>query len=260
MDAEAGLHLATQHLSLASDGGQRATLLVDFAQPLVYVDGHLTLHTDGQMAFIREALGPVGEGGWLPAELPLQQKISLHLQGQVGREVEPQLSLSGEVRMDGGLAGKWLEIDATPLLAQGKAMISPQGVLVEGTARSTLQPERWFDSGAQAQLFVPFDAPETASLTVGVDVASPALGVDEAASATVAGEPGWLAQRGQAAWAGVQQGWNQAGTAMQTGSGWVAGGVQAGWATTQSQWCRWTSACAEPAASTQNATKVAAAE
>lgn len=260
IDAEAGLHLATQHLSLTSDAGQRATLLVDFTQPLVYVDGHITLYTDGQMAFLREALGPVDESGWLPAELPLQQKISLHLQGQVGRDVEPQLTLSGEYRMDGGLAGKWLKIDATPLLAQGKAMISPQGVIVEGTARSTLQPERWFDSGAQAQLFVPFDAPETASLTVGADVASPALGVEQAASATVAGEPGWLAQSGQAAWAGVQQGWNQAGAAVQTGSGWVAGGMQDGWEYTQSQWCRWTSTCAEPVANSQDATKVAAAE
>jgi hypothetical protein len=231
---------------------------LDFAQPLLFVDGQVTLHTDGQMAFIREALGPLGESGWMPTDLPLRQSVLVHVQGQLGRDVEPKLTLAGEYRMDGGLVGKWMQIDATPLLAQGKAIIGPEGLMLEGTARSALQPQRWFDGGAEALLFVPFAAPETTSLRVGGDFASPAMGVDEAASATIAGEPGWLERTGEAAWTGVQTGWNQMGAAMQDGLqegyGWVSEGIGAGWASATEQWCGLTRLCAE------DGTRVAAAE
>ena len=261
IDAEAGLHLATQGMALTSDAGQRATLIVDFAQPLLYVDGHVTLHTDGQMAFIREALGPIGDSGWFPTDLPLRQSVLVHLQGQVGRDIEPKLTLAGEYRMDGGLVGKWMQIDATPLLAQGQAVIGPEGLMLKGNARSALQPDQWFDSGAQAQLFVPFDAPETTSLTVGADVAAPVAGLDESASATVAGKPGWLARTGESAWAGVQQGWNQMGSAAQSGATWIGDGLGTGWAFTQEQWCGLTGTCAEQTANAgEDGTRVAAAE
>jgi hypothetical protein len=259
IDAEAGLHLITEGMALASDRGQAATLIVDLAQPLIYVDGQVTLHTDGQMAFIREALGPLGEADWMPTDLPLRQSVILHLQGQLGREVEPKLTLEGEYRMDGGMVGKWLQLDATPLLAQGHAIIGPQGLMMEGTARSALQPERWFDGGAQAQLFVPFDAPETSSLSVGADVASPSMGVDESATATLAGEAGWLERSGEAAWSGIQQGWNQMGTAAQNGYQWLGEGLGQGWSSAQAQWCGWTGICTGEAAE-ENSTRVAAAE
>jgi hypothetical protein len=177
--------------------------------------------------------------------------------------VEPELTLAGEYRMDGGMVGKWLQIDAMPLLAQGHATIGPQGVMLEGTARSALQPERWFDGGALAQLFVPFEATDSASLTVGADVALPAMGVDEAARATMAGEAGWFAATGEEMWAGLQQGWGQAGSAMnsayQSGYAWVGDGVGSGVAFTQQQWCAWTGMCAAEAAADQG-TRVAAAE
>jgi hypothetical protein len=238
---------------------------MDLAQPLVFVNGQMTLHTDGQMAFIREALGPIGESGWMPTDLPLRQSVLVKFQGQLGRSVEPKLTLTGEYRMDGGLVGKWLEIDATPLLAQGQAVIGPQGLLLEGTARSALQPESWFDSGAQAQLYVPFDAPDGSSLTLGADVASPSLGIDEAATATMAGEPGWLARTGESAWAGIQEGWSQAGTmaqeVAQDGYDWMRDGVGSGWAYTQDQWCGLTGLCAEDVANAgKDGTRVAAAE
>ena len=252
IDAEAGLHLLTHGLDLRADQGQRATLIVDFAQPMVYVDGQLTLYTDGQMAFIREALGPIGDSQWMPTDLPLRQSVVVHLQGQMGRAIEPQLTLGGEYRMDGGLMGKWMQIDATPLLARGQAIISPAGLMLEGNARSALQPGKWFDGGAQAQLFVPFDDPETTALTVGADVASPMMGVEQAATATMAGESGWMARTGEMAWGGVQQGWQQVVPAMQSGYGWVSNGVSegigTGWANTQQQWCGLTGFCAEPTA------------
>jgi hypothetical protein len=261
IDAEAGLHLATQGMALTSDAGQRATLIVDFVQPLVYVDGQVTLHTDGQMAFIREALGPIGDSGWFPTDLPLHQSVMVHLQGQLGRDIEPKLTVAGEYRVDGGLVGKWMQIDATPLLAQGQAVIGPQGLMLEGKTRSALQPEKWFDGGAQAQLFVPFDAPETTSLTVGADVAAPVAGINEAATATMAGEPGWLTRTGESAWAGVQQGWSQMGSAAQSGAAWIGDGLGTGWAFTQAQWCGLTGVCAEDTANVgDEGTRVAAAE
>ena len=261
MDAQAGLHLISPGVVLDSEAGQRATLIMDFTQPLVYVDGQVTLHTDGQMAFIREALGPIGDSDWFPTDLPLRQSVLVHVKGQVGRDVEPQLTLAGEYRMDGGLVGKWLQIDATPLLAQGQAVIGPAGLMLEGKARSALQPDQWFDSGAQAQLFVPFDAPDATSLTVGADVASPAIGVEQEATATVEGEAGWLERTGQTAWAGVQEGWNQMGSAAQKSYEWMGEAGGSGWAYTQEQWCGLTGLCIEEAASAgEEGTRVAAAE
>ncbi len=245
IDAEAGLHLAMQGIALNSDAGQRVTLIVDFAQPLIYVDGRVTLHTDGQMAFIREALGPIADSDWLPTDLPLHQSVLVHVQGQLGRELEPKFTVTGEYRMDGGLVGKWLQINATPVLAHGQAIIGPQGIILEGSARSALQPEKWFDSGAHAQLFVPFAAPETTSLTVGADVAAQAVGVAKAATVTMAGEPGWLGRAGETAWRGMQGSWHQMGMVAQSSYSWVGDGVDIGWAFTQAQWCGLTGVCTE---------------
>jgi hypothetical protein len=261
VDAQAGLHLATQGMALTAPAGQRATLIMDLAQPLVFIDGQVTLHTDGQTAFIREALGPIGESDWLPTDLPLRQSVLVHVQGQLGRDIEPKLTLAGEYRMDGGLAGKWLQIDATPLLAQGQAVIGPAGLLLSGSARSALEPQKWFDSGAQAELYVPFDAPDSSSLTMGADVTAPALGVEQETTATMAGETGWLARTGEVAWSGVQQGWSQAGTVAQNGYEWMGKGFGTGWAYTQGQWCGLTGLCAEEVATTgEDGTRVAAAE
>lgn len=261
IDAQAGLQLATTGMALTAPAGQRATLVVDLAQPLLFVDGQVTLHTDGQMAFIREALGPLGESGWLPADLPLHQSVLLHVQAQVGREVEPKLSVAGEYRMDGGLVGKWLQIDATPLLAEGRALIGPAGVMISGAARSALEPGKWFEGGAETQLFVPFDEPASASLAVGANVASPLMGLEEERSAVLQGEAGWLAHSGETAWAGVQQGWNLMGEATQEGYAWMREGMEDGWAYTQEQWCGFSGFCAEDVANAeQKPTRVAAAE
>jgi hypothetical protein len=233
IDAQAGLHLVTQGVTLDAPAGQRVTLVADLAQPLFFVDGQVTLRTDGQMAFIREALGPIGESEWLPTNLPLRQTATFRIQGQVGQEVEPKLTLNGEYRMDGGLVGTWLQIDATPLLAQGQAVIGPDGLLLAGAARSALEPEKWFDGGTQAQLYVPFAAPDGATVSVGADVASLALGVEQEATASAAGEAGWFARTGQAAWAGVQQGWDQMGTVTQNGTVWMGEAVGSGWSHTR---------------------------
>ena len=243
IDVEAGLQLLAHGLDLRADQGQRATLIVDFAQPLVYVDGQVTLYTDGQMAFIREALGPIGESQWMPTDLPLRQSVVLHVQGQFGRAVVPQLTLGSEYRMDSGLVGRWLQIDATPLLARGQAIIGPEGLMLAGSAGSALQPDKWFDGGAQAQLYLPFDAPESTSLTMSADVVSPILGVEHEATATVAGEPGWFVRTGELAWGGVQQGWNTVVPAVQGGYDWVSGGIGTGWANTQTHWCGLTGIC-----------------
>jgi prepilin-type processing-associated H-X9-DG protein len=256
IDAEAGLHLSTSSMALVSDAGQRATLIVDLAAPMLFVDGHVTLYTDGQLAFVREALGPLGESGWMPTDLPLRQQVQFHLQGQVGRDVEPKLTVASGYALDAGMVGQWLQLEATPLRAEGQAVISADGLLLEGTARSTIQPAQFFDAGAQAQLFVPFAAPETAAVTVGAAVTIPPLDVDENATATVAGEAGWLAESGQVAWSGIQQGWHGMGAAMHTGYVWAGEGVGTGWAYTQAQWCGLTGMCDWA----QEVTRVATAE
>jgi hypothetical protein len=236
-DAETGMNLSSKEMTLTSQPGQRAAIVVDFMQPLLFIDGQVTLHTGGQMAFIRQALGPVANNQWMPLDLPLHQSVLVHLQGQVGRDVEPKLTLAGEYRVDGGLVAKWMQVDATPLVASGQAMIGPKGLALEGSARSALKPDQFFDGGAKAHLFVPFDTEKDASVSIGADVALPAIGVQQDASASAAGGAGWLRQSTDAAMAGVQSGLNTVGSAAQSGYAWMSQGVGTGWAYTQEKWC-----------------------
>jgi len=250
LDAQAGLNFSSKEMTLTSEPGQRATVVVDLAQPLIFIDGQVTLHTDGQMAYVRQALGPLANNSWMPLDLPLHQSVLVHLQGQVGREIEPKLLVAGEYRVDGGLVAKWLQVDATPLIAHGEATIGPEGLALEGSARSAIQPEQLFDGGATAQLFVPFHASEKASLTVGAGVASPAIGVDQEANAGVVGDASWLRRSSDAAVTGVQEGWSNLGTAAQSSYAWMSQGVGTGWAYTQEQWCGLMGNCASDEAMT----------
>ena len=273
LDFQAGMQLASNGatpMNLATAQGQRATLVVDVVQPLVYVDGLVTLRTDGQLAFIRELVGPVADAGWLPTELPLAQSTSLHIQGQVGQGIEPKLTMGAGYRMDGGMVGRWLQIDATPLLAQGHAVITPAGLLLAGEARSALAPDKLLDTGAQAEVFVPFVAADAASASATVDATLPALGLEAERTGTVAGEPGWLVNMAQTTWQktwqGVQTSATQVGATLQStaqsGYGWMAGGVSSGWGYTHAQWCGLTGLCApaEVAETAEESVRVAAAE
>lgn len=244
-DAEAGMNLSSQEMTLTSEPGQRAAIIVDFKQPLVFIDGQVTLHTDGQMAFVRQALGPIANNQWMPLDLPLHQSVLVHLQGQVGRDVEPKLTLAGEYRVDGGLVAKWMQLDATPLIASGQATIGPEGLALEGSARSALKPDQFFDGGAKAHVFVPFDTSKNASVGVGADVASPAMGVKQEATANAAGGAGWLRESTDAAMVGMQSGLNAAGSAAQSGYSWMSQGVGTGWAYTQEKWCSLIQNCAD---------------
>jgi hypothetical protein len=250
IDAQAGLSVATQGMALDTAAGQRATLVIDPTQPAVYVDGRVTLRTQGAMAFWGEFAPDASEAGWLPALLPFANSTTLH--AQVGRDVEPIVEVNNRFSVDGGLlgglagglVGQWLQLDETPFTTEGWAKISPDGLLVAGEARVAVAPTQVLESHAEAELFVPFDGAEAAYVALSADVASPLLQVDEALATQVVGEPGWVAQTAASTWRGVRDSVAhnvaQSGAAIGTGYAWVEAGTAAQWASVQRGWCGWT--------------------
>lgn len=243
VDAQAGLNLAVQGMALNTPAGQRATLVIDPAQAAIYVDGQVTLRTDGAIAFLGEMLPSAMEPAWLPNVLPLV--YTTHLHGEMGRGLEPSLAVNSKLALDGGMAGRWLRLDAAPLTTEGWAMISPAGLLMAGEARLAVAPEQLLESAARAELFVPFAQPEQSEIEVAAAVTSPLLDVKQTAEAQVAGEPGWMARTAASTWAGLQASAVKSGEVIGTGYTWLETGTVNGWAAAQAQWCATTGWCAE---------------
>jgi hypothetical protein len=243
IDAQAGLTLAMQEMALSAPAGQRATLVFDPAQAAVYLDGQVTLRTNGMMAFVGEMLPENVDATWLPSVLPLV--ATTHVHGELGRALEPSLAVNGKLALDGGAAGQWLKLETAPLTTEGWAMISPAGVLLAGAAEVAIAPDRLLDSMAQAELFVPFAQPEQVRVEASASLVSPMLGVDESVAGTVAGEPGWVAATAGSAWRELQTAVEQGGDTLGAGYAWLEAGAANGWTATQTQWCATTSWCAE---------------
>lgn len=253
IEMQAGMGLAVGGVDLAVPIGHAATVVVDFAQPLVFIDGTITVRSDGQLALVHEWLDGAREFG-LPAEVPLRQIVSLRLQGQWGRDVAPHLRVDSALRVDGGMMGRWLQIDATPLLAQGRAVLAADGLRFAGELHASIAPEQFFATGVQAEVFVPFAAPETSALTLRGETSVPLLGVATTGATTVAGEPGWVMAWADGAWTGMVDGTQQVGVATRDGTVWVsdqigqgsrrlADGVVSSWDGARGQWCGLTGWC-----------------
>ena len=265
----AGMGVLAGGVDLAVAPGQRATLVMDFAAPMFFVDGGITVRSDGQWALVQQWLGGAGEWG-LPTELPLRQLASLRLQAQAGRDIAPRLALDSTLRWDTGMVGQWLRLDATPLTAQGRAVISGDGVELAGTVATSVAPDHLVTGKAQALLFVPFAAPETAALMVTAESRAPLQALAARGETVVAREPGWQVGGVGGAWAGLVAGTVQAGTATQTGVAWVGNSLASGgewlttgavnaWSGTQRGWCGLTGWCAEERAA-QAAAQIALVE
>lgn len=253
VEMQAGMGLAVGGVDLAVPIGQAATLVVDFTQPMVFIDGTITLRSDGQLAMVSEWLDGAREFG-LPSELPLRQIASFHVQGQWGRDVAAHLSLESALRVDGGMMGRWLQIDAIPLLARGRAVLAADGLRFEGALQSSIAPEQAYATAVQAEVYVPFAAPETTSLTLRGQTDVPLIGLATSGATTMAGEPGWALAWADGAWSSMVAGTRQVGVASVDGTVWVgdqigqgsrrlAEDVVSGWDGARGQWCGLTGMC-----------------
>lgn len=250
IELAAGMGLLTGGVNLAVAPGARATLVVDFVQPLVFVDGGITIRSDGQMAWVQQWLDGSGEWG-IPAELPLRQMATFQMQAQAGREVAPQIAAESMLRFDAGRVGQWLRLDATPLHAHGRAVIGADGLQISGTLASSLAPEHVYTGAAQASLFVPFVAPETTALSLEAEARAPWLAWDSAGKVTFAGAPGWHTAWAATTWQGMVAGTQSSaawlGDSLASSGAWLVDGTRTAWAGTQERWCAFTGWCGEVA-------------
>jgi hypothetical protein len=144
-------------LSLTIPEGQRALVVLDPLERFAYIDGHVTLRYNGEMVFLAQLLDPTETVDLFAGELPLRHRATVHVSGMTGAALDDmRFELAGRYAVDAGRMGEWLKLDGEPLALEGSVIVSGDGLLATGVARSSLAPERVLDSAVQAQVFIPF--------------------------------------------------------------------------------------------------------
>lgn len=270
MTMEAGLSAVSRGdgpgLQLEVPSGQRVTLLVDPLQPLLYVNGQVSLRFLGDLAFVRALVDPAEALAWWPTGLALPQTIELGVNGIVGQGVTPNLELKAGYRVDSGMIGEWLRLDGALVEAEGSIVLGPEGLLLAGQAHSALIPQAVANSDLGAQLYIPFGALPEDSAQARPAQDAPAAVADSSEALVIAGEaagaakpatepqPGWLASMAVTSRAGLasgaetvaetaQEGYGAVVVGTHQGIGWIAGTVNKGVHYTQDQWCAHTGHC-----------------
>ena len=145
-----------QHFRLVVPQGKRASLIIDPQEPFIYVNGDFDVHYNGELFFLRQVMDPTSLPLPLDA-LPLGQHAALHVSGSLGRDLDKaSLEIGAGYAVDQGIVGKWVDLDATPLSVEGLVTLSPDGMLLSGLTRSSIQPELLFDGKLQTEAFIPF--------------------------------------------------------------------------------------------------------
>jgi len=145
-----------QHFQLAVPQGKQATLIIDPQEPFIYINGDFDVHYNGELFFLRQVMDPTSLPLPLDA-LPLGQHAALHVSGSLGRDLDKaSLEIGAGYAVDQGIVGKWVDLDATPLSVEGLVTLSPDGMLLSGLTRSSIQPELLFDGKLQTEAFIPF--------------------------------------------------------------------------------------------------------
>lgn len=281
MTMEAGLSALSRGdgpgLALEVPSGQRVTLLVDPLQPLLYVNGQVSLRYTGGLAFVREFVDPAGGLAWWPTGLALPQTIEVGVTGMVGQGVSPNLELKAGYRVESGLIGQWFHLDGALVEAEGSIVLGPDGLLLAGKAHSALAPEALAGSEAMAQLYIPFDPAQPTvdeSMAEATPEPAPSLGV-EPVTATVTqsdepARPDRLTRLVESSRQGLITGANVVAETAQLGYGAVVQGADAGvvWIgaavagrvhAAGDQWCAVTNRCDQAVAEAQDPGRVAAA-
>lgn len=143
-------------LDLSAPAGQHVTLVIDTEQPLVYLAGNVSVNTTGQMALI----GPLRElaqrSELIPDALPVRQDTRWTVSALAGKDVDSSLRLGGAWGVEANALESWLGIEARPLAVEGLLTLTPEGMLLDGVARSSIEPATLFDGAAELKAYIPF--------------------------------------------------------------------------------------------------------
>jgi hypothetical protein len=187
-----------ESLGLSTPAGQLLTLVIDTVDPLVYLAGDVTVNHSGEMLLPGLLLDLARQSALMPDALPVRQRVQVAVSGLAGKNVHEYLKLGGAWAIDAGALDKWLGVEATPLAVEGVLTLSAEGMLLDGVARSAIEPDTLFDGSVHLTAFVPFRRNlADAFVEVRADVAIPLAKV-----ATGAGARLDLSQQ----WAAVGQG------------------------------------------------------
>jgi hypothetical protein len=187
-----------ESLGLSAPAGQLLTLVIDTVDPLVYLAGDVTVNHGGEMLLPGPLLDLARQSALIPDALPVRQRTQVTVSGLAGKNVAETLKLGGAWAIDAGALDKWLGVEATPLAVEGVLTLSAEGMLLDGVARSAIEPDALFDGRVHLTAFVPFQRDGTdAYVEARADVAIPLAKV-----ATGAGARLNLSRK----WAAVQQG------------------------------------------------------
>jgi len=143
-------------LNLSAPAGQVLTLVIDTAQPLVYLAGNVTVNTSADMLLAGPLLELAQQSPLIPDALPLRQRTQLIVSGLAGKNAPDHLTVGGAWALDAGALGRWLGVEARPLALQGVLTLSAEGMLLNGSASSQIAPDTVLDGEVEVTAFIPF--------------------------------------------------------------------------------------------------------
>ncbi len=174
--------------SLAFTPGQRLTLVVDTVEPVAYLNGHVTLSITDQIALLGGILESTPLGPYVPDTLPLRERTQYGLSGKFSKDLaKSQLTLRGAYLLDAGFLPAQLGVDARLVDVLGELTLTRNGALVDGVLKSSIQPDKVFDSRVEVKTFIPFDetaGPGYASVDAMAKAPAVRLGVGGGATAS----------------------------------------------------------------------------
>ena len=259
LDVEASSPRGPMRLSIPS--GQRATLIIDTQEPLVYLTGNVTVSDPGQLALVGPLLDVAQRSALIPDSLPLRERTQVAVTGQFSpADGETFVELGGARSVDVGASGQWLGIDAQPLAVTGWVRISGDGMLLNGVVGASLAPDTVFDGELGLEAWIPFgsdldgayaqlsgsaavplanlSADATARVTLPLDVQAQARVVTGDSERTVAWHPGSGERNGDTALTRATDslsGWignalQTAGQGVSSGGRWFSRNASSGYA------------------------------
>jgi hypothetical protein len=186
--------------------GQKAMLVVDPVNGLLFVDGQLMLYSYGQGALLESLLaGEMESFEWSLDALPLRQILILNVQGLANGADAPYFYSGGEFSVDAGVLGDWLQVEGAPLHLGGYLSADAAALALGGQASSSLFPAHLYRAQAEASLLIPWgesDDDGVLMVALGADLPWAGLAGDlEAAissSLTVEGAASLTTQWGEA--------------------------------------------------------------
>ncbi len=246
-------------MRLSIPAGQRATLVIDTEEPLVYLAGNVTVNDPGQVALVGPLLDIAQRSELIPNSLPVWQRTQVAVNGQFSpAEGASFVEVGGAYGV--GATAQWLGVDAQPLAINGWARISGDGMLLNGVVGASLAPDTVFDGELALEAWIPFaseldgayaqisgsaavplasvSADATARVSLPFDVQAQAHLVTSGAEKEIAWHPGSgdrpeptalkRAANSVSGWVGDAL--DMAGEGVSTGGRWISDGASSGYA------------------------------